>query len=190
MKTIKLRTMNRVILACIIICAGIFFFTACKRCGGTDTEIVQESLQVLIMNRMDSRIHVRLYPRNDDNGFYHISDMGGGYNLNELTLLPNSDSLYYRWDEVVFVTGNMNIEPYTLMSNVFDSIHISLTDKDSTIIRFTPENVTRYSENIFSENSTWKFRIIEYNLPTMCGLNPRKAYCYTFVISKDKIQTE
>ena len=64
---------------------------------------------------------------------------------------------------------------------MFDSIHISTKNKDN-VIRFTHETVTGYPENLFTENSTWDYKIIEWDAQTQFKRNPQKDHCYTFFI--------
>jgi len=172
----------------IISIVGIFFLVACcTSCGETE----REELQILIQNRTDSPIHISLYP-NDKyltplDGFV-ATDVGGGGRDTEFSLSPNEGNRYV-WGEVVFTSSDLSIKPYILASKVFDSIHIS-TENIDKVIKFTHETVTGYSENIFSENSTWDFKIIERNEQTQFRKNPVKSYCYKFLILKDKIIIE
>jgi hypothetical protein len=166
---------------------GIFFLMIC--CISCK-EKVRETLQILIQNETDSPIHVTLYPKGDIGGLYPMCEGCGGYKKTEFTLSPHDDRSYYNWEEVVFYTNDLNIEPYTLASKAFDSIHISLPDKDNVTIKFAHKNVTGYSENIFSENSSWDFRIVDDALPDMGGRNPQKYHSYSFQILEDLIISE
>jgi len=170
----------------IIILVVISVCTSCK-----DKETVREELQILIQNRTDSSIHITLYPKAEyqSGKLYLQSDIGSGYNHSEYSLWSNNEG-YYNWDEVLFVSGDLSIEPHILAAKVFDSIHISSSNKDSVIIKFTHENVTGYSENLFSENSMWEFRMYESTEPDMFNRNPVKSYCYAFLILKDKMIIE
>jgi hypothetical protein len=173
--------MNRIIVTGL--CAVVLLAFSCK-------EKVHEELQILIQNDTDSLIHITLYSKDAISGLYPVCKGCGGHKTTKYTLSPHDNELSYTWDEVIFLTDDLNMEPYTLVSMAFDSIHISLPDKDSVLIRFTPEKVTGYSENIFAENSTWNFRINEWNAQTQFSKNPQKDHCYSFLISKDKVITE
>ncbi|MDR2926681.1 MAG: hypothetical protein LBV41_00525 [Cytophagaceae bacterium] len=169
----------------VLVCTGIFFCT-CNPCRNVDAHTVKEDLQIMIQNNTDSLIYISLFPPQDklDGGiFYRFSDIGSGFHLTEFDLPPNSD-------DILFYSGTLDAKPYTLMSQLFDSIHISFPDRSNTIIRFTHETVTGYSENLFSPNSSWNFRIENDEMPTDCGPNPRKSYCYRFLISKDNMKSE
>jgi len=104
----------------------------------------------------------------------------------EFVLHPNNNE-YNDWNEVIFSSCDLKIDPYILASKAFDSIHISTAN---AILKFTHEKVTGYSENIFSENSTWDFDIREGYEETWFSSNPYRNYIYKFLISKDKVIIE
>jgi len=166
---------------------GIFFFITC--CCISCEHPVREELQISIQNRTDSFISVRLYPKAEylSGTSYRFSDIGGGYTNVQFSLPPNNDERM-EWSEIIFTTGDLNIKPYTLAAKVFDSIYISTENKDHTI-KFTHENVTGYSENLFSENSTWDYKT---GLQDESDFRVRrvKVHCYTFLILDDKMIIE
>jgi hypothetical protein len=148
---------------------------------------VNENLQILIQNRTDSLIHITLFPKAEylSGNLYLHSEGGSGYNSTEFSLLPNNEG-YYNWSEVLFVSGDLNIEPQILAAKVFDSIYVNSKNEDSVIMKFTHEAVTGYSENIFTKNSTWDFSIEEADIST----STKKMviqHCYKFVILENKI---
>ena len=157
-------------------CIAVFFLiTCCLSCIKT-----VESLEIIILNRTDSVLYISLYPK-EGPGSYRKSDRGSGWSYTEFTLRPNND-YSIDWDAVLFHSSDLNIEPYKLASKMFDSIYISLTNKDNVIIKFTPEKVNGYSENIFSEASTW-----EYRKQTDHRNQPVIDHCYYFLILKNKM---
>jgi hypothetical protein len=164
--------------------AGMFFLAACKK-------NVPERLQILIQNRTDSLIHVRLYPNEKfiRPGYGFIdNDFGGSGSRDTRYLLYPNDGNRIGWNETIYNTGDLNIEPYTLATKVFDSIYISfLTDKDSVAMIFTHDTVIGYSENIFSKNSTWDLKIVKLH---RSDGGPAILYRHAFLISKDKIIIE
>jgi len=172
MRTVIFLGLFTVIIICCISC----------KCDKT----VNEGLTIKIQNRTDSIIHVKLFPKNKSGRSYPFCE-GCGYKDAELKLSPNYDDSYV-WIETIFTSVDLDIEPHILAASAFDSIHIIL--KNNVIIKFTHENVSGYSENIFTENSTWDFRIIESNYPNMFCPNPGKEHHYSFVISDEKILIE
>lgn len=163
--------------------AGIFFL-CCISCK----ETVSESLDILLHNSTDSLIHVTLYPKAEyRSGYlYRKAEGSGGYNETVFSLPPNNKG-YYDWEGVLYASLNLDMKPYTLASNVFDSIHISLAAKKDVILKFTPEKVAGYSENIFSENSMWDYKVERTNSPDMSSRNFQIHNCYIFSILEDKI---
>jgi len=175
--------MKKIILV-IILFAVIFFLTAicCISCKKN----VYETLNIVIQNRTDSAVHVTLYPTSllGKNGLYNKWEGFGGVKSNEYILFSFYDSVHSsRGDEMIFAARDLTLKPYELALREFDSIYIRTA---YNLIIFTPENVTGYAENIFSENSTWDFEIYEDDLIK----SSYKYYIenrYTFRILKDKI---
>jgi len=169
----------------IILCLTVLLllFAACDK--------TNENLQILIQNRTDSIIHITLHPKAEylSGDFYRRSDDGSsGSTETKFSLQPNYGS--NDWNEVIFISRNLDAKPYALVSEVFDSIYITLPSKDNFIIKFTPENVIGYSENIFSENSTWDFEIKSIIRPTQFRTMRGAAHCYCFLILEDRIIIE
>jgi hypothetical protein len=160
---------------------------------GACHETVTERTQILIQNRTDSLMHVRLFPKEKYMrtallDTYSTSDVGSDGNHTEYDLPSNEGN--FDWSEIIFSSSNLDIAPYTLAAEVFDSIYICAANKDSVIIKLTHDSVTGYSENIFSEHATmsvWKFGIVDWNLPTQHRKNPHKYYQYRFQILKEKM---
>jgi hypothetical protein len=123
-----------------------------------------------------------IHPRNGFTG----SDVGGGGRDTEYALSPQEHGSY-DWSEVIYSSSNLDIQPYALAKEIFDSIYICAANKDSVIIKFTHNDVTGYSENIFSEQSTWDFETVEQNHQTQFRKNPQKYYQYRFEILKEKM---
>ena len=149
----------------------VFFFFSCK-------EKVGESVQILIQNRTEDIIHVSLFPK------YENIRRDTEYTLN-----PNNDGKF-KWEEIILYSSkDFNLEPHTIVSQVFDSILICFTNIDNIKIKFTHESVTGYLENIFSKDSTWDYREIEWD---ESDFKVRKAirHTYFFGIFDNKIIIE
>jgi len=167
---------------------SIFFLIAycCISCE----ETVNERLQILIQNRTDSSIHITLFPQKAFTGMTYLpceeQDCGG--QMMEFVLHPNNNGSF-NWDEIIFSTHDLKVESYTLASKAFDSIYIRRANEDN-VIKFTHEKVTGYSENIFSEKSTWDFDIREQDFQDFFNKHPQRYYQYKFLILKDKVSIE
>jgi hypothetical protein len=133
-----------------------------------------EELQLVIENKTDNIIDVNL----GRGWVYPASDFGGVHLESEFNLSPNEPrTLYYSKD--------LKTKPHELAAKLFNVINIG-TNNNITIT-FTHNTVTGYSENIFSENSTWNLRMEEYS---MCHPNRRvTVHCYYFVISEENFVT-
>ena len=154
-----------------IIFASLFFILICISCKKES-----EELQIIIENRTEYIIHVNLN-KGGVLGLYLASDLGGVHYESIFNLSPNEYKTLY-------TTGNLTIKPYELSAKIFNYIDISAIDND-VIIKFTHDTVTGYSENIFSENSTWDFKIEKSNRNTQFSKNPVKTHCYRFLISEE-----
>jgi hypothetical protein len=171
---------NNTMIKILISIALIFICISCE-------EEVHETLHISIQNRTESPINITLYPKAEYlvGDLYRHSDHGGGHENTQFTLFPNSED-NYDGNEVLFMSNNLNTEPYMLTGKVFDSIHVFLENKVTTI-KFTQGNVIGYTENIFSENSIWDYKIVEDFLPDMGGRNPQKYHSYRFLILEDNL---
>ena len=140
-------------------------------------------MQLLIENKTENTISVRLYPKNKflHNELYNSSDFGGGYSNTEFEIDANQDhSLFY--------SQNIDQEPYNLASQIFDSIHIKSFNSDKISIKYSVDTVIGYSENLFDSSSTWNYEIINTGRPDNFNQNPVELHNYTFVISGEKTE--
>ena len=164
---------------------GIFFLIVCC-CISCCADLEFEGMEIFIQNRTEDTLSLTLFTKRDIGGLYLRYDNGGsGYRHTNEFLLPNPEGKYRNWEkECIFITSKLDTHPSKIIFNEFDSIYISTANKDHVIVKFTHESVTGYSDNIFSENSTWS--IIK-------GITPRKGlrHCEgTFLILKDKLVIE
>jgi hypothetical protein len=167
--------MNRISLGSIVF-MGILFLVSC-------VEETHENLEIFIQNNTDSLIIVRLYPAGLSSSakYYPIcEECETKQESTEFALSTNKE-------RILFSSGDLSVEPNTLVSMAFDSIYISSTNRNNVIIKFTPEHVTGYSENPFLQDSRWNFRIEEHDLQDMGGQNRHRYFIFRFLISKDKM---
>ena len=142
-------------------------------------------MQILLKNETDSKQTVQLFPKSeylmdDRNDFYMYSDLGNGDYGDKYFDIVQDES------NSIFITKDSNQEPYDLALRVFDSIYIIPSNEDKTIMKFYPDTVIGYTENLFDKNSVWDFEKRNYNEPTNFSQNPVESHDYTFVISIDK----
>lgn len=84
----------------------------------------------------------------------------------------------------IYVSGDLKKEPYILASEIFDSIHIVAIGNKQTEIKFSPDKVVGYPENLYDENSAWLFEVRNFDLQTQFKSNPVESHDYIFVISQ------
>ncbi len=155
----------------VLLFAILLLITSCN-------EEIRYETQINIENNTNYNIEVTLFPKSEyvHGTLYKFSDIGGGYNPIIFISNPNSENY-------LFITKNMDIEPYMIAQNIFDSIYVKLDNEVQTEIIFKLDTVVNYSENIFSPNSHWDFEKVEYDMQDMFNENPVVADCYTFVIN-------
>ena len=161
---------------------SIFLLITC--CCSSCEEIVYESLSISIQNRIEDDIHITLYPKNLITESSYGNGSGG--KQTKFVLYPYERRWNSEWDEVLFLTKDINIEPHILASQVFDSIYICRVNEDDVIMKFTHEKATGYSENLFSETSTWECEIEKW----VYEPDEYTIHVYKFFILKDKIIIE
>ena len=143
-----------------------------------------ECLPISIRNGTDETIHITVFPQGDTTGFCYLYEEGsGGCRVSKFDLLPYYGNESNWWNEIIFISHDLDIKPYSLALREFDSIRITTADH---LIIFNHENVTGYSENIFSENSTWDFQVGE-SYEYAFTKRKEKYYHYVYIILEDKI---
>jgi hypothetical protein len=160
-------------------------FTSCKK------EPKGEYLSIEIESRLDNDLRVTVFPKETKPGNpgLYPAGVGGGFSATEffMHLGYTQDNVTFP-SETIYKTDDLNLAPFKLALNIFDSIHIALKNEDRVIIKFTHEGVIGYSENIFSEKSAWYTDTWTGSLYT--DEEKGSPNRYTFVISKDKITTK
>jgi len=155
----------------IIFLLLILFLVSCN-------EETQYRTEIILENNTNYNIDVTVFPKPDyafhENG-YKAWDDDGSYSSNNFIIKAND----FNW---LFVTKNMDIEPYQFINNIFDSIHVVINNEFQTKIIFKPNTVINYPDNPFSEDSQWNFEVVEGDEPDMFHQNPVQSDCYTFII--------
>ncbi len=164
--------MGRILLISVVIS---FFFYSCKK-------EISYRMQIMIENTTDNKLTVILYPKAEymRGDLYNYSELGNGdYDDTSFDIEPTSD-------HCLFISVNLNQEPYNLVSGIFDSIHIIPFNEDKIEMSFSPDTVIGYSENLFDSNSVWEYEKRNYAEKTSFSSNPIESHNYSYVISTDK----
>ena len=139
-------------------------------------------IQILIKNETDCKQTVQLFPKSDylmkdRNDLYMYSDLGNGdYGDKDVDIEQDESNS-------IFITSNLNQEPYDLALKIFDSIYVIPSNENKTIMKFYPDSVIGYTENLFDKNLIWNYKKKNYDEPDNFNRNPVESNDYTFVIS-------
>ena len=138
-------------------------------------------MQINLENDTESDIEVTVYPKEEylKETLYKISDFGGGYNQTNFVISSGSDN-------GLFITENLEIEPFELAGNIFDSIIVKLIDNSQADNIFSVDTVINYPDNLFDATSKWNYEKIEADEPDMFNKNPVVTENYTFEITDTK----
>jgi hypothetical protein len=133
------------------------------------------------MNKTDNNFTITLFPKTEFiyNDLYDFSEIGGGYRKTVINVVPDDKAQLY-------ISGNLQIQPNDLVKLVFDSIHIKPFNEDKIEMKFSPDTVIGYSENLYDDNSVWIYEQRNYSEKTNFSIHPIESYDYSFVISPDK----
>ena len=137
-------------------------------------------MQLLIKNDTNSELTIHLYPKQDQMYGTMYKDEKWHYR-DTLILLPSAS-------DITIYTTNEQIKPNELAAQVFDSIRIVSSNQNATTIKFSPDTVLGYSENLFESNSFWTYETSRENLQVMFRSNPTQYHDYTFRISEEKYE--
>lgn len=151
----------------------LFFWVSCK-----DETTYQ--MQILIKNETNNILTIKLFPKSKymSGGLYDFSEIGGGSRKTEFQLGIDSEIELY-------ISGDLNKKPNSLATEVFDSIYVVPSGVNKTEIKFTPDTVIGYSENLYDDNSSWIYELRKFNLQTSLKRKPVESHDYIFTISED-----
>jgi hypothetical protein len=137
-----------------------------------------DQVTILLKNNNDKAMQVTLYPKKEfiQGSLYKFSSIGSGYRETTFSIEPGME-------QDLYTTDDLDIKPYVLVSLVFDSIHIGLTDLNNPEIKFSSDRVIGYSENLYSENSSWIYEKLDYDEPAMFHRTTIHSSNYTYIIS-------
>ena len=154
----------------------LFLLVSCKKDPRYETRIV-------LINSLDSTIHVDLYPKPEFcyQGLYKASSIGSGYTEKSFSLQGlGSKYLYY--------SDNYSISAQGLLSQIFDSVSLSVSFDTTIKIKFNPNSFQHYTQNIFSSSSIWKFRSFDEDRKTMGTSEIIHVRQFEFSVKKDSIR--
>lgn len=133
-------------------------------------------------NMTNKEIQVTVFPKSEfiNGNKYQISTYND-YSDMEFTINPNESENLYQ-------SNKLEQEPEMLLKEIFDSVIIVIELDSTVIIKFQPESVENYKENMYSENSIWKFTLKEGTEKTNLSSTPFEIHDYQFEIKEEKIK--
>ncbi len=142
-------------------------------------------MHILVKNDTDCKQTVQLFPKSyylkeNRNDLYMYSDIGNGDFGDKCFEIEEGKS------NTIFISSDFKLEPSELAMRVFDSIFIIPSNEDKALIKFYPDTVLGYSDNLFDSMSIWEYEKYNYDEPNNFNRNPVESYDYSFVISIDK----
>ncbi len=166
--------MRKVVLIVFI----LFILWSCK-------EKTSYRMQILVKNDTDCKQTVQLFPKSyylkeNRNDLYMYSDLGNGNFGNKCFEIKEGES------NTIFISSDFKLEPFELTMRVFDSIFIMPSNDDKTLMKFYPDAVLGYFDNLFDSMSIWEYEKYNYDEPDNFNRNPVESYDYSFVISMHK----
>jgi hypothetical protein len=157
----------------IALCISLMLlFISCKK----DTTY---QLSILIKNVSDNDIAITLYPKSEfmSGDLYDYCSFGSGYRDTTIKIAFNEEAELY-------ISDNLQLKPYELAKQVFDSIHIKVLNEHETIIKFAQDTVINYPNNLFDKNSYWIYEKRDFDLPTSFSTHYVVSNDYFFEISQ------
>ncbi|HRS43772.1 MAG TPA: hypothetical protein P5088_03600, partial [Tenuifilum sp.] len=137
-------------------------------------------LQIIVKNKTNHTLTFKLFPKQEymSGELYDFSEIGSGHRNTEFQLEANAEM-------ELFIVDELNVEPHTLTQKVFDSIYVT-SIYNHHLIKFSPQSVYGYSENLYTENSNWTLEHRNYDLPTNFQKSHVESSDYIFCVFEDK----
>lgn len=144
----------------------------------TSCESSYNQVQILLKNSTDNTLFVKLFPKEEFElgNLYSFSSIGSGYRETTFSMEPGME-------QDLFISDDLDVKPYDLVSQVFDSIHMALLDLNNPEFKFSVNKVIGYPENMYLDNSSWNYEKQDYSEPTMFHITIIHSNNYTFKIS-------
>lgn len=158
----------------------------CCSCDKTRSE-----MRIIINNETNVELKVQLFPNDEylnTGGYsYWFSAIGSGSRPNELVLGIDGGQVWPK-DEVLYYTDDLSISAANLVKQVFDSVHITFSDEQESIIRFTHSAVSGYAKNLFTDEGAWTYELENYDDPVGLSITHVEANEYTFTFKEENIE--
>ena len=156
-----------------IVLVLISLFVSCE-------EDTSYQMRILIKNETNSPLIVSVFPKSEYmSGHLYDFGIGNGYRHTEFELDIDSEL-------ELFTTNDFKKKPGNMATQVFDSIRVKPFHGIKTEIKFSPDTVIGYAENLYQDDSVWKYEVRNFDQQTMFKRNPIESHDYIFTISENK----
>lgn len=161
--------MRTLIIYSLLIC----LFYSCK-------EKTRYQLTILIKNETGNSLTLTLFPKEKYmlGDLYNFSDISSGHHYTTFEITPG-------FEEMLYISSDLKIQPNILTAQVFDSIQISQVNGNDLALKFSQDTAIGYTENLYKATSAWIYEIRDFDLRTQFRRNPVESHDYIFVISQD-----
>lgn len=157
---------------------GIVFLLICLFFSCEEDTTYQ--MRILIKNETNSLLIVSVFPKSEYmSGHLYDFGIGNGYRHTEIQLEIDSEI-------ELFTSEDFKKKPFIMATQVFDSIRIIPFNEIKTEMIFSADTVIGYSENLYSEESVWKYEVRNFDQQTSFKRNPIESHDYIFTISENK----
>jgi len=165
---------NKIIMRQLIICSLLIsLLYSCK-------EKTSYQLRILIKNETETSLKLSLFPKAEylNGSLYYFSENGNGFRHTDFEIAPDLE-------QDLYTTSDLKILPNELVEKVFNSIQISPANGNEIELKFSPETVVGYTENLYKVTSDWIYELRNFDLQTQLSSHPVESHDYIFVISQD-----
>lgn len=133
--------------------------------------------RILIKNEFDRNIDIRLYPKAAylSGDTYSATDNGSEKRSVTMKLSEGVEMS-------LFTTQKIDIQAEVLLSEIFDSIHLSPSDAPWRLVKFSQDSVSGYRFNMFVGGSNWVSETRHLETQTTLKRSPVESYDYAFRI--------
>lgn len=121
----------------------IIGFASCTK------EVTEYEYEIALRNKLGEALSVKLYPKKEyiDGNFYTNHHQGG--------LVHYKFDLKTNEHHVIYATDKIPESPTILLSEIVDSVIITMSTNTDLVIKFKPDNLVGYKQNMYDPTSSW-----------------------------------
>lgn len=149
-------------IALISLCAVCILFSCKKNCPDK-----KYWMDIGFANNTEYEIKVELFPKSEylhGDVFYNGNAIGGGYKYKVFSI----DTAFipiYSFKNILYTTDDTLLNPTQLLTQVFDSIYLTIDNSSNVKILFKPDYSVNMNVNPFIDLSVWTIKWIDSSTP-------------------------